>query len=184
MITEADTCRKYVLPQLYDAGWTDDQISEQKYFTDGRIVPVGKGHIRKVGKRTDYLLRYHPDFHIAVVEAKAAYKKPGDGMQQAMEYAQILGLKFAYATNGYGIEEYDFITGRQTSLDVFPSPQELWHACVATRTWPTMPTPMTCFSPSTANCATPTARSNAPATTRRSPSTGRCRPSSRAGSGS
>jgi len=126
VITEADTCRKYVLPKLYEAGWTDDQISEQKYFTDGRIVPVGKGHVRKVGKRADYLLRYHPDFHIAVVEAKAAYKKPGDGMQQAMEYAEILGLKFAYATNGHGIEEYDFVTGKQTLLDTFPSPEELW----------------------------------------------------------
>lgn len=126
MITEADTCRKYVLPKLYDADWTDDQISEQKYFTDGRIVPVGKGHIRKPGKRADYLLRYRPDFPITVVEAKAAYKKPGDGMQQAIEYAEILGLKFAYATNGHGIEEYDFITGRQTSLDAFPSPEELW----------------------------------------------------------
>ena len=126
MITEADTCRKYVLPRLYDADWTDDQISEQKYFTDGRIVPVGKGHIRKPGKRADYLLRYRSGFPIAVIEAKAAYKKPGDGLQQAMEYAGILELKFAYATNGHGIEEYDFITGRQTSLDAFPSPEELW----------------------------------------------------------
>jgi len=126
VITEADTCRKYVLPKLYDAGWTDDQISEQKYFTDGRIVPVGKGHVRKIGKRADYLLRYRPDFWIAVVEAKAAYKKPGDGMQQAMEYAEILDLKFAYATNGRGIEEHDFTTGKQTSLDAFPPPEELW----------------------------------------------------------
>jgi type I restriction enzyme R subunit len=126
VITEADTCRKYVLPKLYDAGWTDDQISEEKYFTDGRIVPVGQGHVRKPGRRADYLLFYRPGFLIAVVEAKAAYKKPGDGMQQAMEYTQILGLKFAYATNGHGIEEYDFITGKQTSLDAFPSPEELW----------------------------------------------------------
>jgi type I restriction enzyme R subunit len=126
VITEADTCRKYVLPKLYQVGWSDDQISEQKYFTDGRIVPAGRGHVRKTGKRADYLLRYRPDSPIAVVEAKAAYKKPGDGMQQAMEYAQILELKFAYATNGHGIEEYNFITGRQTSLDGFPSPEELW----------------------------------------------------------
>lgn len=41
MITEADTCRKYVLPKLYAAGWNDDQINEQKSFTDGRIVVVG-----------------------------------------------------------------------------------------------------------------------------------------------
>lgn len=126
MSTEADTCRKYVLPRLYAAGWTDDQISQEKYFTDGRIVPVGKGHVRKPGKRADYLLYYRPDFPIAVVEAKAAYKTPGTGMQQAMDYAQILGLKFAYATNGLGIEEYDFTTGKQTSLKGFPSPGELW----------------------------------------------------------
>jgi len=126
VITEADTCRKYMLPRLYEAGWTDDQISQEKYFTDGRVVPVGRGHVRQPGKRADYLLRYRPDSPVAVVEAKAAYKKPGDGMQQAMEYAEILGLKFAYATNGHGIEEYDFITGRQTSLDAFPSPEHLW----------------------------------------------------------
>jgi len=126
VITEADTCRKYVLPKLYEAGWTDDQIGEQKYFTDGRIIPVGQGHMRKRGKRADYLLRYRPGSPIAVVEAKAAYKKPDAGLQQAMEYAKVLGLKFAYATNGHGIEEYDFITGTQTSRDDFPSPEELW----------------------------------------------------------
>jgi type I restriction enzyme R subunit len=47
---EADTCRRYVLPKLYEAGWTDDQISEQKYFTDGRIIPVGRKHRRRPGK--------------------------------------------------------------------------------------------------------------------------------------
>ena len=55
MPTEADTCRKYVLPQLYAAGRTDDQICEQRSFTDGRIVNVGSGHYRKPGKRADYL---------------------------------------------------------------------------------------------------------------------------------
>jgi len=125
-ITEADTCRRYVLPKLYEAGWTDDQIYEQKYFTDGRIVVVGRKHYRKPGKRADYLLRYRPDYTIAVVEAKAAYKKPGDGLQKAMDYAEILKLKFAYSTNGYGIIEHDFITGKQSVLDTFPSPENLW----------------------------------------------------------
>lgn len=124
MGTGADTCRKYVLPRLYEAGWTDDQIRQEKYFTDGRIVPVGRGHVRKPGRRADYLLCYCSDFSLAVVEAKADHKSPGDGVQQAMDYARILGLKFAYATNGLGIEEYDFITGKQTSLDTFPSPEE------------------------------------------------------------
>ncbi len=70
--TEADTCRKYVLPKLYAAGWSDDQISEQRYFTDGRIVIAGtKVNRRRPQKHADYLLRYARDFGLAVVEAKA-----------------------------------------------------------------------------------------------------------------
>jgi len=124
--TEADTCRKYVLPKLYAANWSDDQISEQKTFTDGRIVVAGAKVRRRPQKRADYLLRYTRDFMLAVVEAKVSYKKPGDGLQQAKEYAQILGLKFAYATNGHGIVEHDFLTGKDTDLDAFPTPPALW----------------------------------------------------------
>ncbi len=124
--TEADTCRKHVLPKLYAAGWTDELINEQKYFTDGRIIPTGRKHTRKPGKKVDYLLKCKPDFPIAVVEAKGEFKKPGDGIQQAMEYAEILGLKFAYSTNGRGILEHDFITGKQKELAAFPSPADLW----------------------------------------------------------
>ncbi len=126
MITEADTCRKYVLPKLYAAGWNDDQISEQKSFTDGRILVVGAKARRRPSKRADYLLRYARDFMLAVVEAKAAYKLPGDGLQQAKEYAEILGVKFAYATNGHGIVEFDFTTGEERQLDAFPKPADLW----------------------------------------------------------
>ncbi|MFQ5881583.1 MAG: restriction endonuclease subunit R, partial [Candidatus Methylomirabilales bacterium] len=126
MITEADTCRMYVLPKLRAAGWTDDQIREQKYFTDGRIVVAGRKHLRKPGKKADYLLCYRADHRIAVVEAKVTYKNPADGLQQAMEYAEILGLRFAYATNGHGIVEHDYITGKQRALHGFPSPGELW----------------------------------------------------------
>jgi len=125
--TEADTCRTYVLPKLYAAGWTDDQISEQKSFTDGRIIVAGDKARRRPQKRADYLLRYRRDFPIAVVEAKSIYKKPGDALQQAKDYAQILGLKFAYATNGHGIVEHDFLTGKDNDLDVFPSADELWN---------------------------------------------------------
>ena len=125
-LTEADTCRKYVLPKLYAAGWTDDQISEQKTFTDGRIVLTGDKIKRRPQKRADYLLRYRKDFAVAVVEAKSIYERPGDGLQQAKEYAQILGLKFAYATNGKGIVEHDFLTGRDNDLGSFPSADDLW----------------------------------------------------------
>src|SRR5215510_14060088 len=125
-LTEADTCRKYVLPKLYAAGWDDDRINEQRTFTDGRIVVAGTRTIRRPQKRLDYLLRYRPDYAIAVVEAKPAYKNPGDGIQQAKEYAQILGLKFAYSTNGHGIVEFDYLTGQEQPLSAFPTPDELW----------------------------------------------------------
>ncbi|MGA3240349.1 MAG: DEAD/DEAH box helicase family protein [Bryobacteraceae bacterium] len=125
-INEADTCRTYVVPKLYNAGWEDTQISEQKSFTDGRIMLVGNRAIRRPQKRADYLLRYRRDFPIAVVEAKAAFRTAGDGLQQAKEYAQILGLKFAYATNGHSIIEHDFLTGLDNELQAFPKPSELW----------------------------------------------------------
>jgi type I restriction enzyme R subunit len=126
VITEADTCRKYVLPKLYAAGWSDDQINEQKSFTDGRIVPLGVKGRRRPCKRADYLLRYARDFMLAVVEAKAAYRLPGDGLQQAKDYAAVLGLKFAYSTNGHGIVEFDFTNGKERELDAFPKPADLW----------------------------------------------------------
>ncbi|HME01228.1 MAG TPA: DEAD/DEAH box helicase family protein [Terriglobia bacterium] len=125
-LNEADTCRRYVVPKLHAAGWTEDQISEQKTFTDGRIVVAGTRVTRRPQKRADYLLRYSRDFTLAVVEAKAAYRAAADGLQQAKEYADILGLKFAYATNGEGIVEHDFLTGADTELEAFPSPADLW----------------------------------------------------------
>ncbi|MDO9579539.1 MAG: DEAD/DEAH box helicase family protein [Bacteroidales bacterium] len=126
MITEADTCRKYVLPKLYKSGWTDDQINEQKTFTDGRIIISGEKTYRRIPKRADYILRYNRDFMLAVVEAKPAYKKPADGLQQSKDYALILGVQFAYSTNGHIIIEHSFITGLDTEIENFPSPQELW----------------------------------------------------------
>jgi len=128
MITEADTCRKYVLPKLIEAGWDNDphSFTEQKTFTDGRIIGSGNKVRRRPQKRADYLLRHTRDFMIAVIEAKAAHKTPGDGLGQAKEYAEILGLKFAYATNGHGIIEFDFTTGIEREITNFPSPNELW----------------------------------------------------------
>lgn len=127
-LNEADTCRKHVVPKLQAAGWDTEphSIAEQRTITDGRIVPVGKGFVRKPPKRVDYLLRYTRDFPLAVVEAKAAYKHAADGLQQAKEYASLLGLKFAYATNGPEIVEFDFTTGRERIVTAYPTPDELW----------------------------------------------------------
>lgn len=127
-MTEADTCRKLVVPKLLAAGWDNDphSIAEQRTITDGRIVPVGKGFIRKQPKRVDYLLRYTRDFSIAVVEAKAAYKTAGDAVQQAKQYAEMLGVQFAYATNGHEIIEIDYTTGQELVIEEYPTPADLW----------------------------------------------------------
>ena len=127
-LTEADTCRKFVLPQLVAAGWDNEphSFTEQRTFTDGRIIVAGGKVRRGKQKRADYLLRYTRDFLIAVVEAKANHKTAGEGLQQAKNYAETLGLKFAYATNGIDIIEFDFITGKETILNSFPSPANLW----------------------------------------------------------
>ena len=124
--SEADTCRKEVLPKLYASKWTDELILEQRTFTDGKIVVIGRKAKRKDGKRFDYLLRYSQNFPIAIVEAKKSYKNAGDGIQQAKEYASILGLKFAYSTNGKEIIEFDFITGIERPIAEYPKPEELW----------------------------------------------------------
>jgi type I restriction enzyme, R subunit len=126
MPTEADTCRTYVVPKLYDSGWRDEQIAEQRTFTDGRILVAGRVARRGKAKRTDYLLFYKPTYPLAVIEAKAEYRSPTDGMQQAKDYAKALGLLFAYATNGTGIVEFDATTGLERAVDAFPTPKALW----------------------------------------------------------
>ena len=125
--TEADTCRKEVTPKLYASGWKDEQILEQRVFTDGKIIVVGKIAKRQKPKRADYILRVAQNFPIAVVEAKKKYKIAAQGLQQAKDYAEILGLKFAYATNGAEIVEFDYLSGRETILTKFPTQQELWN---------------------------------------------------------
>jgi type I restriction enzyme R subunit len=138
MTNEADTCRKYVLPKLLEAGWDDPPYSftEQKTFTDGRIVVSGSRVRRRPQKRADYLLRYTHDFPIAVVEAKAAYKSPADGLQQAKDYAEILDLPFAYSTNGHEIVEFDYLTGHERTLYSFPTPASLWSRYVEGKNLP------------------------------------------------
>ena len=86
-----------------------------------------RGFVRKPSKRVDYLLRYRRDFPLAVVEAKAAYRHAVDGLQQAKQYAEMLGLKFAYATNGPEIIEFDYFSGIERTLTAYPTPDALWN---------------------------------------------------------
>ena len=73
MPTEADTCRKFVVPKLQAAGWDSDphSIAEQRSFTDGRIIVRGSQASRRPGKKADDILRFTRDYPIAVVAAEA-----------------------------------------------------------------------------------------------------------------
>ncbi len=101
-------------------------VNEQKVFTDGRIFASGGAVHKGPRKIADCILRYTRDFSLAVVEAKAEDISVGSGLQQAKEYAEILGLRFAYATNGREILEFDYLMGAENVLTTFPSPSELW----------------------------------------------------------
>ncbi len=129
MANETNTCRQYVEPKLATAGWDGQQhdYTEQYYFTAGKLRPKNRRKSRGHRKFADYLLLYNGEFPLAIVEAKRKRKTPDDGLDQAKEYAQILGVKFAYSTNGKGIVEYDFTTGLQSDvMESFPGPDELW----------------------------------------------------------
>ena len=127
-MNEADTCRRYITPQLQAAGWEQEPHSllEQHPFTDGRIVLRGRSAVRRPRKRADYLLRYTRDFPLAVTEAKPENTPAATGLQQAKDYAEILALPFAFASNGREIIEFDRLTGLERHLDRFPTPDELW----------------------------------------------------------
>ncbi|MDA8417106.1 MAG: DEAD/DEAH box helicase family protein [Betaproteobacteria bacterium] len=127
-MTEADTCRLFVTPKLTEAGWADQphSIGEQRTFTNGRIFVAGGKARRGKQKRADYLLYFRRDYPIAVVEAKEIGLSAEGGVQQAREYAEILGLKFAYATNGQRIIEIDYITGTEREVERYATPDELF----------------------------------------------------------
>ncbi|MEX0611416.1 MAG: DEAD/DEAH box helicase family protein [Pirellulales bacterium] len=125
-ISEADTCRRFIEPKLREAGWDDEQICEQRCFTDGRVIVTGSRPRRGKRKQADYILRFTRDFPLAIIEAKAEYRTAAEGLQQAKDYAEILDLKFAYASNGRDIIEFDFLMGAETEIDRFPSPGDLW----------------------------------------------------------
>ena len=133
MPSEADTCRTLITPKLQAAGWESEphSIAEQRTFTDGRIVVHGNRATRRKCKRADYILRYTRDFPIAVVKAKSEDEQAATGLQQAKDYAEILKLKFAYATNGHRIIEIDYIAGTEREVERYAAPDELFSRLTA-----------------------------------------------------
>ena len=134
-LTEADIRTKFITPAIVGESGTKwnvmTQLREEIYFTKGRVIVRGKTVKRGEAKKADYILFYKPNIPIAVVEAKDNNHSVGAGMQQALAYAEILDVPFAYSSNGDAFLEHDR-TGisstveREIPLDKFPTPDELW----------------------------------------------------------
>lgn len=128
-MTEEDIKLQFITPAVEKAGWDKSKQIKMEYnFTDGRVIVRGNTTARGARKRTDYLLYYKPNLPIAIIEAKDNNHNLGDGMQQGIEYAEVLDIPFVYSSNGDGFLEHDMKSGteRELSLDQFPSPDDLW----------------------------------------------------------
>ena len=125
ILSEEDVKRIYITPSIERAGWTNFRM---EYFTDGRVHVASNGVMTR-GKRkyADYLLKHLNNINLAIVEAKDETHTPGQGLLQAVEYARLLNVPFAYSSNGHGFVEHDMITGIERSLTMaeFPSPEVL-----------------------------------------------------------
>ena len=131
-LSERDICTKFINPAIEKAGWDmKKQVREEVDFTDGRIIVQGKLYARGKRKRADYILYYQSNKPLVVIEAKSNKHPVGTGMQQALEYADILHIPFVFTSNGDSFVFHDKTNSTGTieteiSLDEFPSPEELW----------------------------------------------------------
>ncbi len=128
-LTEEDVKFRNINPAITSKGWSKDSIfMEQKVkFTDGKISLHGNFVHREKPKFADYVLYANKATPIAIIEAKDANHSVSYGLQQAMTYAQMLDVKFAYSSNGEGFAEHDFLTGKERTfaMDEFPTKEEL-----------------------------------------------------------
>ncbi|HSA05981.1 MAG TPA: DEAD/DEAH box helicase family protein [Candidatus Gastranaerophilales bacterium] len=132
-LSERDICTKFITPAIEQAGWDiKRQIREEYTFTDGRVIVRGKNLVtRGKKKRADYVLFYKSNIPIAIIEAKDNTRAVGDGMQQALEYSEILDIPFVFSSNGEAFQFHDkTITEgtieKELNINSFPSPDELW----------------------------------------------------------
>lgn len=131
-LTERDICTKFILPAITAAGWDAiGQVREEVYFTKGKITVRGKLVSRGKAKKADFVLYIKPNIPVAVIEAKDNNHSVGDGIQQALEYAETLEVPFVFSSNGDGFLFHDRTgasaqTEINLGLDAFPSPDELW----------------------------------------------------------
>ena len=107
-LSERDICTKFITPALRAAGWDEiSQIREEVSFTKGRIIVRGKLVTRGKAKRADYVLYFKPNLPIALIEAKDNNHSVGDGIQQALDYAETLDIPYVFSSNGDGFLFHD-----------------------------------------------------------------------------
>ena len=148
-LSERDICTKLITPEILRAGWEQNQFREEVSLTKGRVIVRGKLATRvknreaKGGpKRADYVLYAKPNVALAVVEAKRNVFPLGQGMGQALLYAEMLDAPFAISSNGDGFLLHDRTgitspTIRELALEDFPTYEELW---ALYRQWKELPT--------------------------------------------
>jgi type I restriction enzyme, R subunit len=130
--SERDVCTKDIIPALQQAGWDiQKQIREEVTLTAGRVLVRGQMAKRSTKKkRADIVLYRKFGIPLAVIEAKEPDKLIGDGMQQALQYAEMLQVPFAFSSNGKAFLTHDKTgagpTEQEIPMDSFPSPEDLW----------------------------------------------------------
>lgn len=128
-LSEEDVKFRYINDAITSKGWTKDSIfmEQQVKFTDGKISLHGNIVHREKPKFADYVLYVNKATPIAIIEAKDTKHTVSYGLQQAMEYAKMLDVKFAFSSNGEGFAEHDFLTGKERffGMDEFPTREEL-----------------------------------------------------------
>ena len=142
-LSESDICDKFIRPAMEQAGWNGmDQIYREYPLRAGRVVVRGKQAQRDQSTvlRADYALFFKANIPLAVVEAKDNQHAVGAGMAQAIQYAELLGVPFSFASNGDGFVFRDAtladgVLERNLTLDEFPAPGELWSRYCAWKGW-------------------------------------------------
>lgn len=125
-MTEEDIKLHFITPAI-EKKWTKDRMTMETQITDGKINLRGNLAVREKPKKADYILYLTPYWPLAIVEAKDNRHSVSHGLQQAMAYAKMLDVPFAYSSNGDAFCEHDFLTGaeREIALEDFPTPEEL-----------------------------------------------------------
>lgn len=135
---ETATRRKKIDPKLYAVGW--EQVPESEILTEQRAYMIAPGRVSRLPenrhpKKADYILEYKKQ-KLAVIEAKSDERHVSEGVEQAKLYAEMLHIRFTYATNGDEIWAIDMgvkdaqgnyiVPSKEGPVDKFPSPKELW----------------------------------------------------------